>query len=395
MKSSVGIIAEYNPFHNGHLYHLRESRRLTGAEIVIAAMSGYFVQRGAPAAADKWERAEAAVRCGADLVVEIPTVFACASAQIFASAAVEILEALGTGHICFGSESGNIEELKRIAREIRANSSKIDGVIAEKTKAGISYPRARKEAVTRFLGSDAAAVLDSPNNILAVEYISGLRNALPVTVRRRGPGYDDDTPRGDMASASAIRKMADEGMDISPLLPGESLKIFAGADRPSYEKYFDLIRYAALTKSVSEIENTPSGEEGLANRLKGAVRSSSNLEELAGAIKSKRYTRTRIDRLLAQLVLGIDRTCSTGNYIRVLGFSKDGASYLKELKKSEMCGLPVITNINRETYGLDDIQYGLSKDILAADIYNIISGRDMYRFSEYVRRPFNKQMTCK
>mgnify|MGYP003375593247 FL=1 len=190
-KKSVGIIAEYNPFHNGHLYQIEESGKITGAEVVIAAMSGNFVQRGMPAIADKWQRAEAAIRNGVDIVVEIPTVFACNSAHNFAKAGVEILENLGVDFISFGSESGNIDELKEIARAMEENSEYIEEFISKNIKKGLSYPKARREALACLLGEEKAGILDSPNNILAIEYIGELSKAEPVTVKRTGPGYND------------------------------------------------------------------------------------------------------------------------------------------------------------------------------------------------------------
>ena len=155
-KKCLGIIAEYNPFHNGHLYHLEESKKLTNSEISIVAMSGNFVQRGQAAIADKWLRAEAAVRCGADLVVEIPAIFACNSAPYFAKAGVEILESLGVDYISFGSESGNIDELKSISQEMKDKNREIEEYIKEAVKNGLSYPRAREEAIWKLIGQDAA-----------------------------------------------------------------------------------------------------------------------------------------------------------------------------------------------------------------------------------------------
>ena len=172
-KKCVGIIAEYNPFHNGHLYHLEQSLSATGAEFAVVAMSGNFVQRGQMAVADKWERAEAAVKSGADLVVEIPAVFACNSAPVFAQAAVEILENLGADWISFGSESGNIGDLREISREISCGTEagRVEEIIKQKVREGLSYPRARREAVAVVLGDEIASLLDMPNNILAVEYL--------------------------------------------------------------------------------------------------------------------------------------------------------------------------------------------------------------------------------
>ena len=387
-KKSVGIIAEYNPFHNGHLYQIEESVKATGAEVVIAAMSGNFVQRGVPAIADKWQRAEAAVRSGVDIVIEIPTVFACNSAHNFAEAGVEILENLGADFISFGSESGNIEELKGIARIIDENSEYIENFISKKTKDGWSYPRARRAAVESITGASAASLLDSPNNILAIEYIGKISNALPVTIMRTGPGYNEFETTEKFASATAIRSLINENEDISHFMPEEAKNIFFKSEPVDKDVYFRLICHKVLSADSTDMEKAPAGGEGLANKLKASIRMCSNLEELSESLKSKRYTRTRIDRFICQTLLGIDREKKTDNYIRVLGLSSNGREYIREVKKSETCRLPIITNINKDIKNFKGIGYGISVDILAADIYNIAAGKDLYRFSEYLRRPF-------
>ena len=385
---SVGITAEYNPFHNGHLHHLRRSMEESGAEVSIAAMSGYFLQRGQASIADKWQRAEAAVKCGVDLGVEIPAVFACSSAGYYASASVEILENLGADFISFGSESGNIEELKAIAREIKDNRGHIEDCIRDAVKKGISYPRARSETICQLLGKEAEKIVESPNNILALEYINAMRTAQPVAVARTGPGYNDRCPDEEMASATAIRYLLSEKKDISAFLPPESAEVFAGVQSPSDDIFFELLRYKILSSEADILEKAPSGGEGLGNKLKKCLRSCSNMEELADSMKSKRYTRTRIDRFLLQVLLGIEKDTEYNSYIRILAFSEKGSTYLKEVKKSGRCALPVITNINREAAAYPEIRNTLEKDILAADLYNIAAERDLYTFSEYLRKPF-------
>ena len=295
--------------------------------------------------------------CGVDLAVEIPAVFACASAKTFAEAGVKILENLGADHISFGSESGNIEELSRIARAIKEHAREIQEHIDRMIKAGVSYPRARREAVCTLIGESSARALDSPNNILAIEYISAAKRAKPMTIERTGPG----SASGNLASATAIRELMARREDISRLLPGKSYEALLRADVPSEEKFFDMIRQKVLMTEGPILDNAPAGGEGLGNKLKNSIRMCSDREQLAQMLKSKRYTRTRIDRFLAQTVLCMDRREYAANYIRVLAFNDRGREYLKEIKKS---------------------------DILAADLYNMAAGRDMYRFSEYVRKPF-------
>ena len=383
----VGITAEYNPFHNGHLYHLEQSKLATGAQISIAAMSGNFVQRGHMAICSKWERAEAAVKCGIDLVVEIPTVFACNSAPVFASAAVEILENLGADWISFGSESGNIEELKEISRAMNEKETLIEKLVREKVKEGLSYPRARRDAVALILGDKKADLLDLPNNILAIEYLKRIQNAKPVTVKRQGPGYNELEPCEDMASASAIRSMVKSSKNVETLTPEPSTEMLKKALHPSEDKIFQIICAKVLTSSREELDRVFAGGEGLGNKLKNEIRKASAYDQLIQRLKSKRYTRTRIERFISHVLLDIGAPDLYPNYIRVLAFNKAGSRYLKEVKKKGICSLPIITNINKDAQNDVALMSAIEKDILAADIFNLASGRNLYDESDYVRMP--------
>lgn len=387
-KKSLGIIAEYNPFHNGHLCHLNKSKKITGAEISVVAMSGDFVQRGQIAIADKWKRAEAAVRCGADLVVEIPVVFACNSAPYFAKAGVEILENLGVDYISFGSESGNIDELKEISGEIKAREKELDEYIKAGVKIGKTFPKAREEAVKEMLGDEAANLLNNPNNILALEYLKNMKSAEAVTITRRGPGYNDLNTCNELASATAIRYLMEEKEDVSPLMPEASASAIMEAHRPSEDVLFKMICQNTLTSEANQLDEICAGGEGLGNKLKNSIRMVNSYDNLVEELKSKRYTRTRIERFLIQSLLNIRDMSEMTNYIRVLAFNKKGSAYLKSIKKLEICKLPIITNINKDTEFYPEIYKTLEKDILAADLYNLCAGRDLYKNSEYVVKPF-------
>lgn len=387
-KKSLGIIAEYNPFHNGHLYHLNQSKEITGAEISVVAMSGNFVQRGQIAIADKWKRAEAAVRCGADLVVEIPVVFACNSAPYFAKAGVEILENLGIDYISFGSESGNIDELKEISREMKLRENELDEYIKAGVKMGQTFPKAREEAVKKMLGDEAAKILNNPNNILALEYLENMKSAEAVTITRQGPGYNDLNTCNELASATAIRYLMEEKEDVSPLMPGASASVIMEAQRPSEDVLFKMICQNTLTSDAKQLDEICAGGEGLGNKLKNSIRMVSSYDNLIEELKSKRYTRTRIERFLIQSLLNIRDMNEMTNYIRVLAFNEKGSAYLKSVKKLEICKLPIVTNINKDIEFYPEIYKTLEKDILAADLYNLCVGRDLYKNSEYVVKPF-------
>lgn len=388
---AVGIIAEYNPFHNGHRYHLEQALTESGADICVSVISGNFTQRGEIALLDKWTRAEMAVRNGVNLVVEMPTVFACSNAGYFAEAGVEILEALGTDFICFGSESGNTEELSSIARGIESNSHKLEDEIKSGVKDGLAYPKARSRAVSKLLGEKAASVIENPNNILAIEYLKYIKKARPLAVKRLGAGYHDTESMGRMASATAVRMMLREGKDISRAVPELSREILeqSRAGFTSSEMLTPLIIQKVLQTSAEELNAIFGAEEGLGNIMKRRVRYWKSYEDIVDDLKSKRYTRTRIERVLVHTLLGIKREdllCAS-KYVRVLAFDEKGRGYLKQIKRREECPLPIITNINKDWGAFPEAHETLNKDILAADIYNLACGRDLYAHSEYVKKP--------
>ena len=389
---AVGIIAEYNPFHNGHKYHLEQALTESGADVCVSVISGNFTQRGEIALLDKWTRAEMAVRNGVNLVVEMPTVFACSNAGYFAEAGVEILEALRAESICFGSESGNTEELNRIAREIEYNMEKLEEEIKTGVKDGLSYPRARSQAILRLFGENAASVIESPNNILAIEYIRRMKKARPLAVKRLGAGYHDTDSLDGMASATAVRKLLKEGGDISRMVPEFSREILnRNRGRLTDSSMLTpLIIQKVLMTSAEDLNRIFGAEEGLGNILKSRVRYWKSYEDIIDDLKSKRYTRTRIERMLVHTLLGTKREdmMSASKYIRVLAFDEKGSRYLKQVKKAGSCKLPVITNINKDAACFPEISMTLEKDILATDIYNMAAGLDLYYNSEYVKKPF-------
>lgn len=388
---AVGIIAEYNPFHNGHKYHLQKSVETTGAELSVAVISGNFTQRGSLAILDKWKRAELAVRNGVNLVVEMPFIFACNNAGYFARGGVEILEALGVDAISFGSESGNIDQLKKISREICLHDAEIQTAVRAAVKNGQAYPRARAEVLQLLLGDEAADVIESPNNLLALEYLRFIQNAEPVTVKRQGSGYHDSEPKGNMASATGIRKMLAEGENISRLVPQITREILMeNRERlADDEKLFPLLIQKLLLSDTDELNTVFGAEEGLGGKLKSGLRYYTSYEDIVESLKSKRYTRTRIGRLLALTLMDVRRedVKTARNYIRVLAFDEKGSRYIKEIKKIGGCELPIITNINREAGLFPEIMPTLEKDILASDLYSLACGRDLYEYSDYVRMP--------
>lgn len=382
---SAGIIAEYNPFHNGHQYHVEETRKQTGADVVIAVMSGNFTQRGELAIADKWTRAELAVGGGVDLVVEMPTVAACSHAAVFAQSGVNILQNLGADFISFGSECGSLNLLQSVADKLTEKNSVLEASMEMRLKEGLSWPRARQEAMKEFLTEEESAVLAEPNNILALEYLKFIDSARPVTVRREGTGYHEMEARGKFASASFIRQQIMAGEDVSSLMP--QILPANGTDTGGRDDVlFRLTAQKILTMTSEELDAVSAGDTGLGNNAKKVIRNCSSLDELTEALKSKRYTRTRVQRFIMQILLGITRedVRQRKDYVRVLAANEKGGRYLKQVKREEICGLPIITNINKELQNCPEIQDTIEKDILASDIWNLAVGRDLYQHSDFV-----------
>lgn len=396
----TGITAEYNPLHNGHIWHLEQARELTGCDAVAVAMSGDFVQRGEAAVADKWTRAELALRSGADLVVEIPALFCLGNAFQYSAASVAILEALGCSRIAFGSESGELETIVRVAGVLRDHHDEIAEGISSLVREGKSYPAARAEVYWRIRSSsdDAAdidaelAVMSNPNDILALEYILNMRRAEPAAIKRRGAGHDShaEEEKG-LRSASALRSMIMAGEDISAYVPECTAEAFRGPVPDAGAECAKLLRYAVMSSSPELTDDCPSGGEGLGFLLKDAVKQYSSLDDIIKTVKSKRYTYSRISRLCMQLILGITREkypYTEPSYIRVLGFNDKGREILSAHKHREDAEIPLITNINKEAGGLDaDSLRLLGLDVHAADIFNLIRGDDVSARSDHKMKP--------
>ena len=401
---AVGIIAEYNPLHNGHIYHMKKARDLSGADAVVVAMSGNFVQRGMPAVFDKWTRTEHALQCGADLVIEIPVLSCLGNAGQYAESGVRLLESLGSvSYISFGSESGKTEDLTAAAAFIRDNREAMDALIAEAVTEGLSFPRARAKAYSQ-LGGPLGAIPDSPNDILALEYISAMSTSQPVSVTRKGAGYHDDYDDGEAyQSASALRELMRTGRDISSAVPGctavSSSDIPAVLSAEGEARLFDLVRYAVMSHSPEWIDDCPSGGEGLGNLLRRSCPDAGSLDDLISKVKSKRYTYTRISRLCMQVLLGItradfdplhtgDKKISEPAYIRVLGFTGRGRKLLSEVRTNGSASLPVITNINKEADLIHERGSKLLElDVYASDIYSLLTGRDIAGYSDHRQKP--------
>ncbi len=337
MQKVAGIVAEYNPFHRGHAYHIAETRSILGADCaVVSVMSGDFVQRGDAAVFDKFTRAEMAVRGGADLVLELPLRWSLSSAEGFARGGVRLLAATGVvTHLSFGSETGDLAPLQRAADGLR------DPALAKRLKSelqrGLSFPAARQRALESVIGADAA-VLSNPNNLLAVEYLRAMRDLgaalAPLAIRRVGAGHDA-AGESDYPSASWLRERMRAGESVSawvPQLP-EAKPVFLDDLEVAV-----LSRLRMLPKEA--FAALPDCSEGLENVLYQAVHSAATLEGILAAAKSKRYPMSRLRRMLLCAALGVQRDAQAP-YLRVLAANEQGRALLHDMRKT--ASLPVIT----------------------------------------------------
>ncbi len=369
--SIVAIICEYNPFHNGHKFQIDMQKKITENDGVIAVMSGNFVQRGAPAICDKWKRAKMALSGGADLVIELPLVFATQSAERFARGGVRLIDKLGiVDYLCFGSECDDIKKLKAVAEHIVSDD--VDAKTAELLKNGMSYPAARAKAAN----DDFSEILAEPNNILAVEYIKALNeiksSIIPTLVKREGCNHDDKTPQNEFASASYIRSCIKEDKDFKKFVPKSTYEILKEADIFKSNTALDnIITYLLRTYTPKDLNNISDMAEGLEHRFIEAAKTYSTFDDISQFVKTKRYTKTRIDRILINILLGITKgdIDAEPQYVRVLGFNEKGRELLGEIKKKS--SLPIITN-TKDARISDKGEKMLKKDIYATDIYSAL-----------------------
>lgn len=339
----AGIIAEYNPFHNGHA-HLVETARKSGATHVVAVMSGNFVQRGEPALFDRSVRTQAALMNGVDLVLQLPSVYAASAAQSFSRAAVEILDGMGiVDELVFGSECGDTEKL--ISAVCALESESLKPLLDAELKKGISFASARENAL-RCIDSESADIIKSPNNILGVEYISALKKLgsriVPVTFPRIGADHDSKETGGNIASASNIREMFLAG-GWERFVPENTVDIYKNAAIANIENIEKALLYKLRTADSESLSKAPDVSEGIENRIISAAETATNLKELYSFSKTKRYSHARIRRIILSYFLGFtaEDPAIPVPYIRVIGFNEKGAELIRNA--GEAARLPIIT----------------------------------------------------
>lgn len=407
---TIGIISEYNPFHNGHKYHIQETKRQFEADNIVCIMSGSFVQRGEPAILDKWSRTKMALNGGADLVIELPFVYACQPAEIFAFGAVNIFNNLGIiDGICFGSELGDTAILRSIAELLLNEPEEFSSLVKQHLKSGNTYPKSVSLALEDYYqGNEQAdrSIWENPNNILAIEYIKSIiqlkSNMVPYTIKRFANNYNDEEITGAIASATAVRKeLQGSGIteSLKSSLPDNSFEILQqdilkGRGPVYLDGLSDILLYKIRTMTAEQIGEYISLKEGIEHRIKKAADQATNLEELLKGIKTKRYTRAFIQRLLCHLLLDLKwedsksfKQPGTPSYARVLGFNEKGKQLLRNIAESSQ--FPIINKV--AAFKTDDAALNkmFQYDLRATDVYNLARPDNRYKKAgeDYLNSP--------
>lgn len=406
MSKVLGIVAEYNPFHNGHLYHIKQSIEQTNSDYVVCVISGNFVQRGNTSIVDKWTKAKMAIANGADLVLELPTVYSTSSAENFAEGSIKVLDELGiVDSISFGMETNDIATLNNIANVLYQEPKDYVTILNHELNKGISFPKARENALMMYLNDIKryANVLSGSNNILGIEYLKAMKKLKsplqPVGIQREKVFYNDNFIVDDFASATAIRKMIVNRQfdDIMKVIPRSSYILLAQELRNGHyvldlSKFQSEILYKLRSMTTEQIRELPDVSEGLENAIKNAADSCNNIIDLVNMIKSKRYTQTRIQRILIYCLLGItqkmmDTSRKTTPYIRVLGFNDNG----KKLISEAMAKNPKLNLVTSVKKFMDEnrnktLREMLQTDIYATNIYTLGYEKDSWANLDYTNK---------
>lgn len=407
MRKVLGIVAEYNPFHNGHFYHMQESKKITEADSCICVISGNFTQRGEPSIVNKWAKTYMALCCGADLVIELPTIYSISSAENFASGAIKIFDSLKiVTDISFGAECNDLATLNNIANVFYSEPANYKTILNHELKRGLSYPMARENAVLMYLNDIKryANVLSNSNNILAIEYLKALKQQKsmiqPNIVPRKNVYYNDQKIVDDFASATAIRKLMlnREYAEVRKVVPRSTYQIIGEEYKKNHiilgiKKYEKEIIYALRVMPIEEIQNLPDVNEGLEFAIKKAVSETNDIEELIEKVKSKRYTQTRIQRILLYVLLGITKKDMEDSkkmvpYVRVLGFNSRGKILISEIMNQNP-KLNMITSVgkyvNKKMPKNKQLTRMLDLDINATNIYTLGYGGESKANLDYTQ----------
>ncbi len=386
--NACGLIVEYNPFHFGHLYHLQKSREKTAADCIVAVMSGNFLQRGEPAIIDKFHRAKAAVQCGVDLVIELPAVFAVQNSDLFAKGALLTLEELKVESVCFGSEHGEIDPFIQAYDRFSQNRKKYDQQLKRSLTEGLSFPEASRSAYQAIGLHSGTIDLSRPNNILGYSYVKAIKeydlSMDALTIKRVHNDYHDPEINHSIASATSIRNELHQHQAITETvkktLPEPVRQILLDYKQEAglwhnWQDYFDLLQYRILTMQAEEIRQIHGVEEGLEYRLKETAAKADSFVEWMTALKTKRYTWTRLQRIFVHLLLNnqkqtIQPLLNTDHvpHLRILAMNETGRAYLNHKRKE--IGVPLVSQLKKQKTQLAAI------DEKASNAYYSVSSND-------------------
>ena len=406
MSEVLGIIGEYNPFHNGHLYHIAKSKEETGAQYVVCVISGNFVQRGDTSIINKWAKTKMALEGGADLVIELPTIYSISSAENFAEGAIKILNSLKiVDTISFGMEANDVSILNNIANVLYAEPKEYTTMLAHELQKGNSFPKARENALLMYLNDikKYANVLSGSNNILGIEYLKALKrtksNITPVGIKREKVLYKDQYMVDEFASATAIRRMliTRQFDDVRKSIPKTSYKVL-GEELKQGHYVLDLFKfekeilYQLRKMTVEEIRKLPDVSEGLENSIKNAADSCNSLNELINIVKSKRFTQTRIMRILLYALLEIDKKQMETSrkiipYTRILGMNEKGKQLISQVTKANP-KINIVTSVKKymDDNNNKNLKEMLQKDIFATNVYTLGYEKDSWANLDYTNK---------
>lgn len=378
----TGLITEYNPFHNGHLYHMEKAKKQTGADYLVVVMSGNFVQRGGPAILDKYSRTKAALMAGADLVIELPAMFASSSAEDFAGCSIALLTGLGVVNtLCFGSESGSLPSLEKAASLILEEPDPYKNALKKYLKTGLPFPAARTKALLESNSPDEFPELEEifscPNNILAIEYIKAIRKqkspVRPTTIKRQISGYHQEELNSSISSATAIRSRLELCKDkelalssIEKQVPPFMSEILKDTPFLCTDDFSPLLSCTLLKEGESSLREYMDVSPELAARIMKYRYDYSSISRLTSLLKTRQYTHTRVSRVLYHILLGIRswdfmkfKESNYCDYIRILGFHKNSSPLLSEIRKKS--SLPLVTKVADASYPLLDHEISASQ----------------------------------
>lgn len=381
----IGIICEYNPFHNGHLYHINQIKKLYPECIIILILGGNFLERGDVSIIDKWKKTDIALTYGVDLVVELPFPFATQSADLFAHGSISLLNALQIDTLVFGSETNDIDSLKQLA-DIQLHHPAYQSIIKENLDKGDNYPTALSKALFQITKKE----INTPNDILGLSYIREImasKKAIEPICIKRTNDYHSKQMNGPIASATSIRLALKKKEDISAYVP-EQVIPYLNTTLHFIQDYFTILKYKIMTTPCLELFQTV--DEGFESRIKKHIVAATNYDDFIKAIKTKRYTFNRINRMMIHILCNFTKEeakeMTEVSYIRILGFTDKGQTYLNKIKKE--CPLPILTKFRSNQYPMLDLEY--RANCTYASILPVEEQRSCIE-SEYKTKPIRKK----